>query len=113
MPQGKGGGRRVREAGRPLTKNLTFRLDAELDKQLRRAAERAGRSVSEEVQYRLRESFKLRSAFHLRRDYLAVAASYRFILAQGEILKREHPELAPMYQEVADNWAAIEGEERD
>jgi replication-associated recombination protein RarA len=68
MPQGKGGGRRVRQAGKPLSRNLTFRLDRELDRQLRRAAKEAGRSVSEEIQYRLRESFKPRSDSYLQAD---------------------------------------------
>jgi hypothetical protein len=112
MPRGRGGGRRVRQAGKPLSKNLTFRLDTELDRQLRKAATESGRSVSEEIQYRLRQSFKPGTNFQVEADYKAVAASYQFMLAQGAITTKDHPELGPLYEQMKANWEAIKGEEK-
>jgi hypothetical protein len=94
-----------------LEQALSFRLSAVLAEQIRRETAESGRSFNEEVEFRLTESFKPRTDFHLRRDYAAVAASYKLIVAQADILRKQHPELEPIYQEVAANWAAIEGEE--
>jgi hypothetical protein len=53
----KSGGRPARHAGERLSKNRTFRVRGQLDEQLADAAARAGRSVSEEIEYRLDRSF--------------------------------------------------------
>jgi hypothetical protein len=57
MPRGKGGGRKLKRPGAPLSENINFRLRPELKEKLKAAAEEAGRTVSEEVQYRLEQSF--------------------------------------------------------
>lgn len=57
MSRGAGGGRPPRDKEAPLNKSQTFRLTAALDKKLRDAAAESGRSVSEEIQFRLQESF--------------------------------------------------------
>jgi len=50
-------GRPPRHKGEVLAKNRTFRVRGELDDQLQASAARAGRSVSEEIEYRLSRSF--------------------------------------------------------
>jgi hypothetical protein len=55
--RGVGGGRPLRDKRAPLNKSQTFRLTVDLDKKLRDAATESGRSVSEEIQFRLEQSF--------------------------------------------------------
>jgi predicted HicB family RNase H-like nuclease len=55
-------GRPPRHKGERLSKNRTFRVRGGLDEQLRAAADASGRSVSEEIEYRLQESFRLDKA---------------------------------------------------
>jgi hypothetical protein len=62
MPQGKGGGRPVRQKGSPLSKTQTFRLSELMDSTIRAAAAESKRSISEEIQFRLEESFKMELA---------------------------------------------------
>jgi hypothetical protein len=50
-------GRPPRHEGELLAKNRTFRVRGELDDQLQASALKAGRSVSEEIEYRLSRSF--------------------------------------------------------
>ena len=50
-------GRLPRRAGERLSKNRTFRVRGELDSTLQTAALRSGRSVSEEIEFRLEQSF--------------------------------------------------------
>jgi hypothetical protein len=51
-------GRPPRHKGERLSKNRTFRVRGDLDEQLQAAANVSGRSVSEEIEYRLKESFR-------------------------------------------------------
>ncbi|WP_377830061.1 hypothetical protein ACFKHW_12920 [Bradyrhizobium lupini] len=51
------GGRPTRRQGERLSKNRTFRVRDQLDGQLVQAASNSGRSVSEEIEYRLERSF--------------------------------------------------------
>ncbi len=51
-------GRPPRHAGERLSKNRTFRIRGELDAKLQEAASKTGRSVSEEIEYRLEQSFQ-------------------------------------------------------
>jgi hypothetical protein len=51
-------GRPPRHEGERLSKNRTFRIRGELDDRLQAAASKAGRSVSEEIEYRLDQSFQ-------------------------------------------------------
>jgi predicted transcriptional regulator len=53
----KGRGRPPRREGERLSKNRTFRVRGDLDTKLIRAANKSGRSVSEEIEYRLERSF--------------------------------------------------------
>jgi HKD family nuclease len=111
MPRGKGGGRRVRQAGKPLSKNLTFRLDAELDRQLRKAAVVAGRSVSEEIQYRLRRSFEVGADFQSQVDYRALSSLSALTLTLGDLMMKEgHHELKPLIETARENLE--KGEEK-
>jgi hypothetical protein len=57
MTRKKRAGRPRLHAGQRLSKTRTFRLLGQLDKQLQEAATVAGRSVSEEIAYRLHRSF--------------------------------------------------------
>jgi predicted HicB family RNase H-like nuclease len=50
-------GRPPKRKGERLSKNRTFRVRGTLDEQLAAAADAAGRSVSEEIEYRLERSF--------------------------------------------------------
>jgi hypothetical protein len=50
-------GRPPRHKGEVLAKNRTFRVRGELDEQLQGSAAKAGRSVSEEIEYRLSRSY--------------------------------------------------------
>jgi hypothetical protein len=52
------GGRPPRHEGERLRKNRTFRIRARLDELLEEAAAMAGRSTSEEIEYRLELSFR-------------------------------------------------------
>jgi hypothetical protein len=51
-------GRPPKHEGERLSKNRTFRVRGTLDEQLEAAAQKAGRSVSEEIERRLDDSFK-------------------------------------------------------
>lgn len=51
------GGRPTRHKGERLSKTRTFRVRGSLDKQLENSASAAGRSVSEEIEYRLDRSY--------------------------------------------------------
>ena len=51
-------GRPPRHEGGLLSKSRTFRVRPHLDELLRKAASEAGRSVSEEIEYRLENSFR-------------------------------------------------------
>ena len=51
-------GRPPRHEGERLSKNRTFRIRGELDDRLQEAASKVGRSVSEEIEYRLEQSFQ-------------------------------------------------------
>ena len=51
-------GRPPKHEGERLSKNRTFRVRGTLDEQLAAAAQEAGRSVSEEIEHRLEESFR-------------------------------------------------------
>ena len=42
----------------PLSKNRTFRIREELDRKLQESADRSRRSVSQEIEYRLEQSFE-------------------------------------------------------
>jgi predicted DNA-binding protein len=53
------GGRPPHYAGERLVKNRTFRIRDSLDQRLQEAAKQSGRTVSEEIQYRLEQSFDL------------------------------------------------------
>jgi hypothetical protein len=50
-------GRPPRHEGERLSKNRTFRVRGDLDECLQHAANMSGRSVSEEIEYRLQKSF--------------------------------------------------------
>jgi hypothetical protein len=50
-------GRRPKYPGEKLAKNRTFRVRGRLDDNLQAAARRSGKSVSEEIEYRLETSF--------------------------------------------------------
>lgn len=54
---GRKAGRPARHEGERLAKNRTFRVRGRLDKMLQKAAGKAGRSVSEEIEFRLERSF--------------------------------------------------------
>jgi hypothetical protein len=51
-------GRPPKREGERLTKNRTFRVRGTLDEQLEAAAQETGRSVSEEIEHRLEQSFR-------------------------------------------------------
>lgn len=63
-------GRPPKHEGERLSKNRTFRVRPALDAQLMAAAEKSGRSVSEEIEYRLEESFRR----HDQADLVTTAA---------------------------------------
>lgn len=50
-------GRPPKRKGDPVRKNRTFRIRDSLDRALIKAAKSAGRSVSEEIEFRLELSF--------------------------------------------------------
>jgi hypothetical protein len=52
-------GRPPRHAGERLSKNRTFRVRGELDDRLQTSANKSGRSVSEEIEYRLERSYQI------------------------------------------------------
>src|SRR5262245_16683392 len=75
-------GRPPKREGERLSKNRTFRVRATLDEQLAAAAKQSGRSVSEEIEHRLENSFQeddryggphLSALFRLLADYKALA----------------------------------------
>jgi hypothetical protein len=77
-------GRPPKREGERLSKNRTFRVRGTLDEQLAAAAQEAGRSVSEEIEYRLENSFReddryggphLSAVFRLVADYKALAGA--------------------------------------
>jgi hypothetical protein len=74
-------GRPPKHEGELLSKNRTFRVRGTLDEQLEAAAQKAGRSVSEEIERRLEKSFQedgayggphLSAVFRLLADYKAL-----------------------------------------
>jgi hypothetical protein len=85
------GGRPPRHAGEILRKNRTFRIRARLDDLLEAAANKAGRSVSEEIEYRLELSFyEARMAqAHLGSD---VGAELLRIFYSAMVLEGIHPD---------------------
>lgn len=62
-------GRPPRHKGERLSKNRTFRVRGGLDARLQRAAAKAGRSVSEEIEWRLEQSFDLVNTASLIRAF--------------------------------------------
>jgi hypothetical protein len=61
MPtRAKGGGRKPKRPGTPLSRVQTFRLTAELDWRLRKASKESGRSIIEQIQFELEQPLKLR-----------------------------------------------------
>jgi hypothetical protein len=57
MKKQKRMGRPLKTEGRPRAKIRSFRLRPDLDQKLIRAAGKAGRTVSDEIEYRLEQSF--------------------------------------------------------
>jgi hypothetical protein len=107
-------GRPPKHEGERLSKNRTFRVRGTLDEQLEAAAQKAGRSVSEEIERRLDDSFKrieelyggphLSATFRILADNLALVkakfgerwAESDFALGQlarafAEVIAREVP----------------------
>jgi hypothetical protein len=77
-------GRPPKRKGERLSKNRTFRVRGTLDQQLADAADEAGRSVSEEIEHRLENSFReddryggphVSAVFRLLADYKALAGA--------------------------------------
>jgi hypothetical protein len=56
-------GRPPKHEGELLSKNRTFRVRGTLDEQLEAAAQKAGRSVSEEIERRLDDSFRIEELY--------------------------------------------------
>jgi len=102
MPRGVGGGRRPRRKDAPLSKSQTFRLSASLDEQLRRAAKEAGRSISEEIQFRLELTFRFRhyaapTIESIQGSIITGPAGRKLLLAISDILRKDHPDLDPLH----------------
>lgn len=66
-------------SGKPLAKSQTFRLSETLDMQIREAAKKSGRTISEEIHWRLEHTFTPNTPFSLRADYEAVSSTYQII----------------------------------
>jgi hypothetical protein len=61
MPtRAKGGGRKPKRPGTPLSRVQTFRLTAVLGSRLRKASKESGRSITEQIQFELEQPLKLR-----------------------------------------------------
>jgi hypothetical protein len=89
----KGAGRPARRAGERLSKNRTFRVRPQLDEQLADAAGSSGRSVSEEIELRLEQSFTKQQSM---------------LEALDLIFGRENAALAMVIAEIGKNinWSA-------
>jgi predicted HicB family RNase H-like nuclease len=79
-------GRPPKHEGERLSKNRTFRVRGTLDEQLEAAAQKAGRSVSEEIERRLDDSFKrieeLYGGPHLSATFRILADNLALVKAQ-------------------------------
>ncbi len=98
-------GRPTRHPGQRLSKNRTFRIRGDLDEKLERAAKESERSVSEEIEQRLAETFhdqldwriarSLATALSIRKDeggeFAAEAAWFAAVLECVEIMLHRSP----------------------
>ena len=75
-------GRPPRHEGERLSKNRTFRIRGELDDRLQAAASKAGRSVSEEIEYRLEHSFRREDTTGLVKKTVREAVDYMIHLTE-------------------------------
>lgn len=83
----KAPGRPARHSGEKLSKNRTFRVRGQLDDQLAVAAERSGRSVSEEIEYRLDRSFENQLALEQALNLAFGSAISGHLMIVGDIMR--------------------------
>ena len=86
-------GRPPKHEGELLSKNRTFRVRGTLDEQLEAAAQKAGRSVSEEIERRLDDSFKrieeLYGGPHTSAMFRLIANSIALLKAGGSLAETD------------------------
>jgi hypothetical protein len=78
-------GRPPKHEGERLSKNRTFRVRGTLDEQLETAAQKAGRSVSEEIERRLDDSLRIEELYggpHLSATFRLLAANLALVKAK-------------------------------
>lgn len=106
--RGVGGGRKPKRKDAPLSRSQTFRLSASLDDHLREAAAKSGRTISEEIQFRLELTFGFRPYLgptieSVRRSILAAEnADHRLLLAISDIVRQDHPHLDPIHNALVE-----------
>jgi len=76
-------GRPPKHEGERLSKNRTFRVRGTLDEQLEAAAQKAGRSVSEEIERRLADTFRTEDTY----GGSHISAVFRLIVDSIALLK--------------------------
>jgi hypothetical protein len=106
-------GRPPKRMGERLSKNRTFRVRAGLDDQLVAAAERSGRSVSEEIEHRLEKSFEgesLREALRPTEALLSAVADRvgvdRAALSSFDIVRRRAQKSREIDEGLQREWKA-------
>lgn len=80
-------GRPARHQGERLSKNRTFRVRGQLDEQLSAAADQSGRSVSEEIEFRLDRTFSEERSFLDVLDHVYGPENVALLTSMGEIIK--------------------------
>jgi predicted transcriptional regulator len=78
-----GGGRKAGKFGK-LGAAMSMRLPEDLKKQLQRAAEQDGRSLNEELVWRLKASFESRAASTVAQELADTAARVAQVLKQAK-----------------------------
>jgi hypothetical protein len=95
-------GRRPKREGERLSKNRTFRVRGVLDDQLLTAAAASGRSVSEEIEYRLERSFEREDPLENLKQMVAViqdslTEQHERVVRLGDALSRAVRAVLPQH----------------
>src|SRR5262249_35255963 len=86
-------GRPLKAEGKPRAKIRSFRLRPELDQKLIAAAQKAGRTVSDEIEFRLEQSFEMKEMQAAMTATISQTISEAILTSPG-MLDYLRPELA-------------------
>jgi hypothetical protein len=85
-------GRPPKHEGERLSKNRTFRVRGTLDEQLEAAAQKAGRSVSEEIERRLADTFRTEGTYggpHISAVFRLIVDSIALLKTGGSLAETD------------------------